>query len=504
MSKLKVDIDRVNDLTPSFSQVTTKVSNTTDKVASIRSQIDYRIKARHGIGDQLYKISNELQTIEKNMQKLVSFLQNSMDKYAEAEQKIARQVPMLLNVIGKNNKSIDENDSMKINDAQSDTSESDDSNPFIETWNSFKEIGKDFFDGLEERGEKALDSPYDFFNYLSIGALDGLNSGLKSRNEKKFDSTYDFFNYLTLGFTDTAKEAILPEDPFSKEHWLNSLGVVTTVAGLKGATPKTGSLKNGNDIKVLTNKTSGSVQAGIEDLSIDKYLNQIKNNIQELTNVAGNGLNMMPATGVATGAGVTMMKGLDNFQGLSKTAVKTENTTKPVDKIDEGNIKGIGANKIASEPNPVSKYDDFYSYDYNSLNNPGPLAKFRGQPNKNFYGGRYNIEVLTKPKIFYRAGDINSPLGQWFTEKPPSSIAEVRIDTAVKEQWIDKNGVLTGTSRLNTVFKIEIPAGTTIYKGPVGSQGGIYQGGLDIIQIYIKEPWNIEEGVKVIGSWPLK
>ncbi|MEK9199692.1 AHH domain-containing protein [Ureibacillus sp. 179-F W5.1 NHS] len=345
MSKIKVDIDRVNDLTPSFSQVTTKVSNTTDNVASIRSQIDYRIKARHGIGDQLYKISNELQTIEKNMQKLVSFLQNSMDKYAEAEQKIARQVPELPNMIGKNNKSIDENDSMKVTDAQSNTSESDESNPFIETWNSFKEIGKDFFDGLEERGEKALDSPYDFFNYLSIGALDGLNSGLKSRNEKKFDSTYDFFNYLTLGFTDTAKEAILPEDPFSKEHWLNSLGVVTTVAGLKGATPKTGSLKNGNDIKVSTNKTSGSVQAGIEDLSIDKYLNQIKNNIQELTNVAGNGLNMMPATGVATGAGVTMMKGLDNFQGPPKTAIKTENigdSTKPVDKVDEGNIKGTG------------------------------------------------------------------------------------------------------------------------------------------------------------------
>jgi hypothetical protein len=126
------------------------------------------------------------------------------------------------------------------------------------------------------------------------------------------------------------------------------------------------------------------------------------------------------------------------------------------------------------------------------------------KPYKNFYGGRYNMEVLTKPKTFYRAGDINSPLGQWLTETPPKSIAEVRIDTAVKEQWIDKNGVLNGTSRVNTIYKIEIPAGTTVYKGPVGSQGGIYQGGLDIIQAYIKEPWNIEEGVKVIGSYSLK
>ena len=116
MSKIKVDIDRVNDLTPSFSQIATKVSNTTDKVGSIRSQIDYRIKARHGIGDQLYKISNELQTIEKNMKKLVSFLQNSMDKYAEAEEKIARQVPMLPNVIGKNNITIDANGKIQVMD----------------------------------------------------------------------------------------------------------------------------------------------------------------------------------------------------------------------------------------------------------------------------------------------------------------------------------------------------------------------------------------------------
>ncbi|MEK9197861.1 HNH/ENDO VII family nuclease [Ureibacillus sp. FSL E2-3493] len=116
MSKIKVDIDRVNDLTPSFSQVATKVSNTTDNVASIRSQIDYRIKARHGIGDQLYKISNELQTIEKNMKKLVSFLQNSMDKYAAAEEKIARQVPMLPNVIGKNNITIDANGKIQVMD----------------------------------------------------------------------------------------------------------------------------------------------------------------------------------------------------------------------------------------------------------------------------------------------------------------------------------------------------------------------------------------------------
>ena len=48
----------------------------------------------------------------------------------------------------------------------------------------------------------------------------------------------------------------------------------------------------------------------------------------------------------------------------------------------------------------------------------------------------------------------------------------------------------------------KIPAGTTIYRGPVASQGGIYQGGLEYEQIFIETPWKIE-GVEVISSKPL-
>lgn len=48
-------------------------------------------------------------------------------------------------------------------------------------------------------------------------------------------------------------------------------------------------------------------------------------------------------------------------------------------------------------------------------------------------------------------------------------------------------------------FKIKIPKETTIYDGPLGSQGGIYQGGLNKEQIFIDSPWNID-GVDVIDS----
>ena len=152
--------------------------------------------------------------------------------------------------------------------------------------------------------------------------------------------------------------------------------------------------------------------------------------------------------------------------------------------------------------NIQSKYPDLQTYEYNSYTNPGPLNDLRGQPNVNFYGGRYDVEVLKSPKILYRAGDQSNPLAQWFTESAPHSEIEVRINTAVKPIWTDRSGNYTGSSPLNTVYEIKIPAGTTIYRGPVASQGGIYQGGLEYEQIFIETPWKIE-GVEVISSKPL-
>lgn len=144
------------------------------------------------------------------------------------------------------------------------------------------------------------------------------------------------------------------------------------------------------------------------------------------------------------------------------------------------------------------------SYKYNMIENPGPLAEKPGNPASNFRSGMYNERVLQEDVVLYRGGDASLPLGQWFTSEPPSSVANVRIDSAVKPQWIDPNtGVLTGTSNVNTVHAVKIPKGTTIYEGPVGNQGGIYTGGPNAGQIFVEKPWNIE-GVEVVNSTPLK
>jgi hypothetical protein len=135
-------------------------------------------------------------------------------------------------------------------------------------------------------------------------------------------------------------------------------------------------------------------------------------------------------------------------------------------RIESPETKGI---LIASAPKG--------GYQYNMIENPGPLALLKGNPASNFAGGRYNTITLTEETVFYRAGEAGTPLGQWFSRSPISSVAEARVDFAVKAQWIDaKTGVLTGSSPIDTVFSLRIPKGTVIYEGPVSSQGGIYRG----------------------------
>ena len=39
------------------------------------------------------------------------------------------------------------------------------------------------------------------------------------------------------------------------------------------------------------------------------------------------------------------------------------------------------------------------------------------------------------------------------------------------------------------LYAVKVPAGTIIYEGPVGYQGGMYLGGMEIEQVFIQEPW---------------
>jgi len=133
------------------------------------------------------------------------------------------------------------------------------------------------------------------------------------------------------------------------------------------------------------------------------------------------------------------------------------------------------------------------------------LANMPGIPAANFAGGNYSAIALTEDVILYRGGSsTGSPLGQWFTAESPTSVAQVRIDTAVKPQWINPTtGALVGTSPIDAVYAVKVPAGTTVYQGPVASQGGIYVGGSGAQQTQIFIP-KTTSGLTPVGVTPLR
>ncbi|WP_219814803.1 hypothetical protein, partial [Rathayibacter rathayi] len=114
-----------------------------------------------------------------------------------------------------------------------------------------------------------------------------------------------------------------------------------------------------------------------------------------------------------------------------------------------------------------------------------------------FVGSRYTSSQLTEPTILFRAGSFEKgPFGQYWTETPPFSVLQSRIDRALPPVWS------TGESAdLDAGFAVRFPAGTTIHSGEIANQGGIYMGGTT--QHVIIKPWFID-GVEVLGYWGLK
>ncbi|WP_077358662.1 T7SS effector LXG polymorphic toxin [Virgibacillus halodenitrificans] len=130
--------------------------------------------------------------------------------------------------------------------------ESREQNAFMKTMDAFGEIGQDVWDAAGQRADKMTDSWYDFGNYITFGAVEGMYEGYMHRADKMFDSTYDLFNAFSFGTADMIQGAINPEENFSKEHWLNSIGLAGMVVGARVPAGRAGSAQ-----KATVNKVDG-------------------------------------------------------------------------------------------------------------------------------------------------------------------------------------------------------------------------------------------------------
>nr|WP_237399477.1 DUF6531 domain-containing protein [Rathayibacter iranicus] len=114
-----------------------------------------------------------------------------------------------------------------------------------------------------------------------------------------------------------------------------------------------------------------------------------------------------------------------------------------------------------------------------------------------FSGSQYTSSRLAEPTTLFRAGSFEKgAFGQFWTETPPYSVLQTRIDRALPPVW--SNGQ---PAHLDTGFAVRFPAGTMVHSGIIANQGGFYMGGTT--QHVIIEPWLID-GVEVLGYWGLK
>jgi hypothetical protein len=147
-----------------------------------------------------------------------------------------------------------------------------------------------------------------------------------------------------------------------------------------------------------------------------------------------------------------------------------------------------------------------HQWTYDMLH-PGPLTpadasltELRTSPAQTFAAGKYDLVTSDKPYIVYKAGETER--GRFFTFDPPASEAQVRIDSAVKPVWTDPQGNFLGSSQLphGYAFVVENPE-RAVAVGPVGTQGGVYLGGPDKLQIFIGDP--AASGLRLVEQWPL-
>ena len=129
--------------------------------------------------------------------------------------------------------------------------------------------------------------------------------------------------------------------------------------------------------------------------------------------------------------------------------------------------------------------------------NPGVLGNTIDSFAATFSGGKYATVELSQDVVLYRAwtpGQSKEFGSFWALEKPAGSL-QARIDSALLPEWGNIKG--TNFSAQATEYTaIRVPAGTRIYVGEVGSQGGPWVGGKSqlLIEGGPQRSWKIGEG----------
>ncbi len=354
-------------------------------------------------------------------------------------------------------------------------------NPFMESVNSFKEIGTDFWAGFQERGEKKMDSLYDFGNYLTSGLFDGVRgavSAMDDRSDKAIASPYDFVNYLTSGGADLVKGAVNPGDDFSKEHWLSSLGLASMVAGAKLSVPKSGTAKMNSIKHTVHPEANQKVMKQTYRATIKGSLSRTRVNLKEI----GRNINsyQLPIEKKLSPAGV------GGVNSLIKNTYESS-TNNIVNSVSKGNIVARSSERLKIH----GEYSTAIDNDVKVIEKAN-LPEWIGE---SFKESNYRTVITEKDISLYRTyGGVAKINGSFVTTTPAVNRINAKVNTALLPDW--KN------SRQYEAV-IEVPKGEVLNIGRVAEQntktGALLKGDAD--QVLLPQGWP-SEWIKEIREVP--
>jgi hypothetical protein len=91
-------------------------------------------------------------------------------------------------------------------------------------------------------------------------------------------------------------------------------------------------------------------------------------------------------------------------------------------------------NDIFEENSIVKKEPKLVIYEDRIILEDG-APELPNTPASSFSGGKYKGSKLKEDKIYYRAGEAGTPLGQYLSEEMPLGVVQVRIDKAILPKW---------------------------------------------------------------------
>ncbi|MGE6203854.1 hypothetical protein [Guptibacillus hwajinpoensis] len=301
---------------------------------------------------------------------------------------------------------------------------------------------------------------------------------MDERSDKAMDSPYDFVNYLTSGGADLVKGAVNPEDDFSKEHWLSSFGLASMVAGAKVSVPKTGTIKMNSVKHTLHPDVKRKLIGQKYRATLKGSLSKTRVNMKEI----GRNLNsyQLPIEMELSPAGVG---GVNSF-------VKNTNessTNNIVNSVSKGNIATKSSEKLKIH----GEYSTAIDNDVKVIEKAN-LPEWIGE---SFKESIYRTVITEKDILLYRTyGGVAKINGSFVTTTPAVNRINAKVNSALLPDW--KN------SRQYEAV-IEIPKGEVLNIGRVAEQntktGALLKGDAD--QVLLPQGWP-SEWIKEIREVP--